>query len=373
MQSFSRLTELLANLDVKHILVAVAVLLLLLALSRLAAGEKGQNPGWLVENLQVVLSVVVVVFLIIRPFLFQAFYIPSSSMEPTLMGPKQPVNPRAQRETSGDRLLVNKLIYRISDPRRGDIAVFKAPPQASADEKEFIKRVVGLPGETVEVVAPRLLVDGRAAFALSAEGAANSLAPVDRSNPAASVSGNTAELSVGYDGTCRVVAYPAPGVEYAPDRVEVNGKVELRDPEGRIQQVPGLTGYGADPSVQGTLYTVDGQPRLAVLTGSVLTYAPSHVEVNGRPLDENYIAEAPHYAMAPVTLKRHEYFMMGDNRNQSLDSHEWGPLTRDRIIGRAELLFWPGNRFRVIDWWLLSLMGGLFIGYNFLQRLLGVR
>jgi signal peptidase I len=76
--------------------------------------------------------------LVIKTFLFQAFYIPSPSMTPTLA-----VN---------DRVLVNKLSYRLHDINRGDIVVFERPPSEEGilGIKDLIKRVVGLPGETVE-------------------------------------------------------------------------------------------------------------------------------------------------------------------------------------------------------------------------------
>src|SRR4051794_16569141 len=147
--------EWLANLGVKWVLVAIGGLVVALTVCRLmlSAGPSDRTIDWFVEHIQVVLSVVVVVFLIIRPFLFQAFFIPSTSMEPTLHGPPD--------HDVGDRLIVDKAVYLVGNPSRGDIAVFKAPPQASPDQKEFIKRVIGLPGETVEVVPTRLLVDGR--------------------------------------------------------------------------------------------------------------------------------------------------------------------------------------------------------------------
>ena len=85
---------------------------------------------------------------LIRTFLFQAFYIPSESMTPTL--------------EVGDRVLVNKLSYRLHDVHRGDIVVFEAPKSEQArGVKDFVKRVVGLPGETVEFQDGKVFVDGR--------------------------------------------------------------------------------------------------------------------------------------------------------------------------------------------------------------------
>lgn len=92
------------------------------------------------------------VALIIRATLFQAFWIPTGSMEPTLH--------------EGDRVLVNKLSYRLHDVNRGDIVVFERPDegQASAaedDVRDLIKRVIALPGETVEARDGVVYVDGQ--------------------------------------------------------------------------------------------------------------------------------------------------------------------------------------------------------------------
>lgn len=89
-----------------------------------------------------------VIAIVIRTFVFQAFYIPSESMVPTLK--------------VGDRVLVNKLSYRLHDPRRGDIIVFKAPKgAATAEIKDLVKRVVGLPGETIEGKDGLIYIDGK--------------------------------------------------------------------------------------------------------------------------------------------------------------------------------------------------------------------
>lgn len=88
-----------------------------------------------------------VVALIVKAFLLQAFYIPSLSMSPTL--------------DIRDRVLVNKLSYDLHDVNRGDVVVFKSPGTNDGTEiKDLIKRVVGLPGETIETRDGRVVIDG---------------------------------------------------------------------------------------------------------------------------------------------------------------------------------------------------------------------
>lgn len=91
----------------------------------------------MVEWVAVIVGALVVA-LVVKTFLFQAFYIPSASMEPTLQ--------------KGDRVLVNKLSYDIHDVHRGDVVVFEIPQNAVGADgiKDLIKRVIGLPGDTIE-------------------------------------------------------------------------------------------------------------------------------------------------------------------------------------------------------------------------------
>ena len=88
-----------------------------------------------------------VVALLIKAFLLQAFYIPSESMTDTL--------------NVNDRVLVNKLSYRIGDIERGDIVVFEKPPAAPGSITDFIKRVAALPGETITFVDGDVFIDGQ--------------------------------------------------------------------------------------------------------------------------------------------------------------------------------------------------------------------
>jgi signal peptidase I len=135
-----------------------------------AGGKPPRKRGPLafLTELPVLLLVAFVLALLIKSLLLQAFYIPSESMEPTL--------------EVGDRVLVNKVVYRLHPPRRGDVIVFADPdPEPAPDrnpasafwhwlteglgvstspEKDFIKRVIGLPGETVEVKRGEVFIDG---------------------------------------------------------------------------------------------------------------------------------------------------------------------------------------------------------------------
>jgi signal peptidase I len=132
--------------------------------ARNSGGESKDKRSFLRE-LPVLLLVAFVLALLVKTFLVQAFYIPSGSMEDTL--------------TRGDRVLVNRVVYRLHPPRRGDVIVF-SDPNAETDpgaasafwhwlvsgfglpggEEDFIKRVIGLPGETVEISDCVVSVDG---------------------------------------------------------------------------------------------------------------------------------------------------------------------------------------------------------------------
>ncbi|MDQ6698183.1 MAG: signal peptidase I [Actinomycetota bacterium] len=95
----------------------------------------------------VVIGGAVLVALVVKTFLFQAFYIPSPSMSPTLV--------------QNDRVLVNKLAYHFHDVHRGDVVVFERPPtEPTEDIKDLIKRVIGLPGDRVSIMGDRVNING---------------------------------------------------------------------------------------------------------------------------------------------------------------------------------------------------------------------
>lgn len=172
--------------------------------------DQNSGSGYVIKEILESIIVAVVLAFIIRYFLFQPFYIPSGSMEPTLK--------------VGDRIIVNKLLYRFSSPKRGDIMVFKYPVNP---DRDFIKRVIGLPGETIEIKDSKVYIDGK------------------------------------------------------------------------ILEQP---------------------------------FLPPNLKY-----DRNF---------APIKIGEHQYFMMGDNRNNSEDSRFWGTLPEKNIVGKAMFVYWPSNRIK---------------------------
>ncbi len=142
----------------------------LTSLSNIETRERLTASGRLVREAVVLVGTAILIAFVIKTFVAQAFYIPSGSMIPQL--------------AVGDRVVVSKIAYRLHDPRRGDIVVFDAPGQVAPKEhpplpqrvfksilesvglstpstEEYIKRVIGLPGEKVEGRDGRVFVDGR--------------------------------------------------------------------------------------------------------------------------------------------------------------------------------------------------------------------
>jgi signal peptidase I len=96
----------------------------------------------------VIIAIAVAFAFLVRGFAFQTFYIPSESMVPRL-------------ETD-DRVLVNKLTYDLRDPARGDVVVFRTPPGSHiTGMDDLVKRIVGMPGETIEGRDGHVLIDGK--------------------------------------------------------------------------------------------------------------------------------------------------------------------------------------------------------------------
>ncbi len=132
--------------------------------------EADPSPWRLLIEIPVLVLVAALIAIFVKAFVAQAFFIPSASMEPQL--------------TAGDRVVVSRTAYELHEPRRGDVVVFDDPDADPDDDDSFvvlrwgrdaleavgvvrpedselIKRVVGLPGETIEGRSDGVYIDGR--------------------------------------------------------------------------------------------------------------------------------------------------------------------------------------------------------------------
>lgn len=265
-----------------------------------AEGQVGQAPvRRRVREYAEILVVTILIALFLKTFIVEAYRIPTGSMEDTLL--------------VGDFLLVNKFIYGATTPRsipftdvslpflripgfdspgRGDIVVFEFPGKeeetARREILNYVKRCVALPGDTVTIVNKILLVNGR-------EVPRPPFSRVDRSRIRSREFRNQ-----------RI--FP-PGARfnednYGPVVVPAKGDVLSLDPA-----------------------TVGEWRPVIEMEGHTVAFADSTVLVDSVP-SEQYV------------VKRDYYFMLGDNRDNSLDSRFWGFVPDDLIIGKAMMVYW---------------------------------
>jgi signal peptidase I len=245
-------------------------------------GSKATGPEAERSTLEFVdsgLMALALVFLIIRPFVVQAFYIPSGSMEPTLYGDQDKGGP------PNDRILVNKFIYRFREPRRQDIVVFIAPDRVTNGErKDYIKRLIGLPGDLIEIRPGAVYVNGK---------------PLDE-QPYFSKGNPT---------------------NYYWPLVKIQGGRIYSRPNDFIEEFDGP----AWPAEQWIGKSYKDMPE----------------QLKGVWVEDSW-ADLPRDG--PIRVPEDCYFVLGDNRNNSNDGHRWGFLKKERVLGKAMLTFWPPVR-----------------------------
>lgn len=88
--------------------------------------------------------------------------------------------------------------------------------------------------------------------------------------------------------------------------------------------------------------------RVIGLPGEIVSVRQNNVLINGIPLEEPYIAQAPLYS-GEWTVSDGQLFVLGDNRNDSKDSHQWGLLPMDDVIGKALVIYWPPTDWKLIN------------------------
>jgi signal peptidase I len=239
-------------------------------------------------------------------FIVQAVKVPTGSMKNTIW--------------IQDHLLVNKFIFGpheglnvpvfpTRDIRRGDIVVFKFP---NDPQTNFVKRVIGLPGETIEYRSGKVYINGqvlpeREVFVKTeSPDASDPLEAIESSDP-----GQGAQWSVYYYEN----RHGSLALEYNDDSAEYGVRQPFKVP---VKGDPVPEKIRSDPSLQ-RIYDGDG--------------------------DGLYDSD--------------QYFCMGDNRDNSLDSRFWGTVPRSSIVGRAMFVYWSidtspdagGNFFTRSRWW----------------------
>jgi signal peptidase I len=89
--------------------------------------------------------------------------------------------------------------------------------------------------------------------------------------------------------------------------------------------------------------------RIIGLPGETIQVKNGTVFVDSEPLKEKYIEEKPQYDYGPIQVPPNQFLVLGDNRNNSYDSHYWGFVPRSNFIGKAALRFWPPDRMGTLD------------------------
>lgn len=263
------------DFDFNLILVPVTLILFIVWLLDKLLFKQRENNGRGNENVIVTWAYdfwpVLAIVLVLRSFLFEPFNIPSDSMVPTLeTGDYILVN----KFEYGVRLpIINKKVIDVSDPKRGEVIVFRYPVKPSIS---YIKRVVGLPGDRIEFVAGNLLINGQQVVSVKS----------DFSREKDQISSFTANYSL----------------ETLGEHQHLVRHLENRNP--LIEQ------YNYAQSTN--------NPSLI----------PFVVKQNSVFLRSNG-------ADWSVTVPKGQYFAMGDNRDESADGRFWGFIPEENLTGRA--------------------------------------
>lgn len=247
----------------------------------------------------------------IRGFIAEPFKIPSGSMIPTLL--------------VGDHLFVAKSSYdigipftnvkvlKVSDPKRGDVMVFEYPNHEADPKKDgvyYIKRIIGLPGDQISLKAGIPYVNGVAV----------------QQRPATDPSGEKLRL---------------PEFELNPNHRLVLETLPTMDHEHWVQRYP---------------YRYSDLPE--ALQEYKMQTGKDCVEVGRAAKHELPIMSASLFnEICPFTVPEGHYFAMGDNRDDSADSREWGFVPRTLIKGRALFIWlsWKGLEVPFLRWSRLGL------------------
>jgi signal peptidase I len=234
-----------------------------------------------------------------KALVVEAFKLPSVAMVPTL--------------EIGDHVFANKLAYRFGDPERGDLAVFQSQCEP---EKDFIKRIVGLPGDSVEVRCDVLYVNGKAA---PSTGLKEECAYWDRDDENRWVRREcTTYVEELGDRKYEIVQ--------SPDRRERDHLRKVAAGEQTYEELRGDQDFpDRDIRPQCPEYVKDRPPAVGRIEAS-------------RGDAKDACAPRSHYVVPDGYV-----FVLGDNRENSADSRFWGPVPLDHLKGKVTSIWWSSR------------------------------
>ena len=311
---------------------------------------------------------ILVVMLIVRTLLFDLFRIPTPSMEKSLL--------------VGDYLFVSKIHYGTRTPmtlgipftpvyikdfrlphtrfpgftrvKRGDAIVFNFPPDDHPIDRKthYIKRVVGMPGETVEVINKVVHVDGST---LPLQKNMQQYWDVHKNDPRMHLSGAALrELGVSeFQAMADMSVVRIQATSEAAETIEGWSWIDRVEPSivperaGYYDMVMYPPGRGYTPDNFGPV-TIPAEGVTITLTDeNWAIYAPAIARYEGLAVRQTNDGafEVDGKPVTSYTFRQNYYFVMGDNRDNSEDSRFWGFVPMDHIVGKAVLIYfsWDGD------------------------------
>ncbi len=282
----------------------------------------------------------------LNTFVIQGSYIPSASMMNTLV--------------EGDYIWVNKAAYLLSEPQRGDVVVFNFPLDPTRD---FIKRLIGIPGDKIKIKNKKLILNGKVMqenFILQdyALVLADPKLQKESNLPPPAMVEMPIELLFS-DGLNKVLPADSYIVEWKPDLllskenpfIAMNPESNMGDNIDIKERAPGKSRYSTPLKILAT--GKHEMPLKLMETGlmidnKLVAFGNFKVfqRIDKAPLNQDYIH--PANSMEELTVPDNNYFVMGDNRDNSQDSRFWGFVDRSNLKGRAFFLYFPFGRMKSI-------------------------